>query len=612
MTTAYTDGASGAPAGAPIRPTILNGYAVRAPWKVAGVDYAVGVPSGTPLKDPSLISMAGVSVNKTAHTVTVTGNNVVLSGYDFSLGGGWEVIVQGTADTVRNSNFVVGPNQGSMGTVLNVTKSAANFSFLYNNVNGANVPVTAQMGTTISIASSGMLTMRYNYLHNSGGDMVDLNASASPRTDIIQYNLFENIGVNTGHADTIQWYNTHTAAGSNVGFNTVYQNVNQPGAGNGALVPTAEGPQAVIDGLTVNNDTIIQTAAVKNANFSTGFYAAGGGTASNIVIHDLFIDPTGVMGYTGSPWFPTGYYGDNLAHPMVMSNVTNMVTGAQVPVPNSSSRTSQGYYTYADASGYAPTQSDVYGVTASPASGTLVPGKTIIFTVRLDEAFTVTGAPTLSLNDGGTAVYTSGSGTNALVFTYKVSSTDTAVSTLRVAKVNLPAGTAVTDSAGNAANLAGAAVGFTGLAINPTVPQPKPVAAADSATTPENKSVTISVLANDSNGGGTINPASVAVCTAAAHGTTSVNTTTGVVTYTPTTGYYGTDTFRYTVADTNGQVSAPAAVTVNVQQPAPSYADGSSGAPVGTTSRPTLLNGYAARALENCGRRLRRRCSLRH
>src|SRR5690242_16052413 len=152
MTTAYTDGASGAPAGAPIRPTILNGYAVRPPWKVAGVDYAVGVPSGTALKDPSLISMAGVSVNKTAHTVTVAGSNVVLTGYDFSLGGGWEVIVQGANDTVRNSKFVVGPNQGSMGTVLNVTRSASNFSFLCNSVDGANVPVTAQLGTTIVTA----------------------------------------------------------------------------------------------------------------------------------------------------------------------------------------------------------------------------------------------------------------------------------------------------------------------------------------------------------------------------------------------------------------------------------------------------------------------------
>src|SRR5664279_3031367 len=113
---------------------------------------------------------------------------------------------------------------GSMGTVLNVTQSASNFSLLDNEINSNNVAVTAQEGTTISVASSGTLTMQYNYFHNSGGDMIDLNASTAPQIDLIQYNLFENIGVSTAHGDTIQWYNTTTGAGSDIGFNTVYQN----------------------------------------------------------------------------------------------------------------------------------------------------------------------------------------------------------------------------------------------------------------------------------------------------------------------------------------------------------------------------------------------------
>ena len=96
---------------------------------------------------------------------------------------------------------------------------------------------------------------------------------------------------------------------------------------------------------------------------------------------------------------------------------------------------------------------------------------------------------------------------------------------------------------------------------------------ADSAVTEENQAVSIAVLANDTNGGGTINPASVAVSTAAAHGTTAINTTTGAITYTPTTGYYGTDTFQYTVADTDGVVSAPATVTVTVDAPPTTVAD---------------------------------------
>ena len=67
------DGSANAPAGAPQLPSLLNGYAVRPPWEVAGVDYAVGVPTGTTLKDPTLrISMSGVSVDTTNRLILVT------------------------------------------------------------------------------------------------------------------------------------------------------------------------------------------------------------------------------------------------------------------------------------------------------------------------------------------------------------------------------------------------------------------------------------------------------------------------------------------------------------------------------------------------------------
>ena len=58
---------------------------------------------------------------------------------------------------------------------------------------------------------------------------------------------------------------------------------------------------------------------------------------------------------------------------------------------------------------------------------------------------TVSGTPTLSLNDGGTATYAGGSGTNALTFSYTVASGQT-TSALAVTGVN---GT-VTDLDGHA------------------------------------------------------------------------------------------------------------------------------------------------------------------
>ena len=59
------DGSANGPAGTPQMSTLLSGYAVRPSWNVAGVDYAVGVPAGTVLKDPNTIlnMAAGVSAN---------------------------------------------------------------------------------------------------------------------------------------------------------------------------------------------------------------------------------------------------------------------------------------------------------------------------------------------------------------------------------------------------------------------------------------------------------------------------------------------------------------------------------------------------------------------
>ncbi len=51
-------------------------------------------------------------------------------------------------------------------------------------------------------------------------------------------------------------------------------------------------------------------------------------------------------------------------------------------------------------------------VVASPGSGTENPGDVITITVDLSKAVTVTGTPTLTLNDGATATYSGGSGTN--------------------------------------------------------------------------------------------------------------------------------------------------------------------------------------------------------
>lgn len=94
-----------------------------------------------------------------------------------------------------------------------------------------------------------------------------------------------------------------------------------------------------------------------------------------------------------------------------------------------------------------------------------------------------------------------------------------------------------------------------------------PVAVNDSATVTSGTSVVISVAANDLSGSNPLNPASIAIAAAPAHGTATANAAgPGTVTYTPTAGFSGSDSFTYSIADTQGNaapVNASVAITVN-------------------------------------------------
>jgi outer membrane autotransporter protein len=100
-------------------------------------------------------------------------------------------------------------------------------------------------------------------------------------------------------------------------------------------------------------------------------------------------------------------------------------------------------------------------------------------------------------------------------------------------------------------------LGFTGAqAYTLNVQQAKPVAMADSASTPSNQPATIAVTGNDT---GPIT--SIAIGSAPAHGTATIN---GLnVVYAPTQNFFGTDTFTYTATGPGG-TSSPATVTVTV------------------------------------------------
>jgi hypothetical protein len=92
-----------------------------------------------------------------------------------------------------------------------------------------------------------------------------------------------------------------------------------------------------------------------------------------------------------------------------------------------------------------------------------------------------------------------------------------------------------------------------------------PHAGSDQAFTPQDMPVEIAVLVNDHPGpGGAWNPTTLAIVEAPRHGSVHISLPLGVITYVPQPGFFGRDGFLYTVANTEGAVSNPAVVEIEI------------------------------------------------
>ncbi|WP_143218430.1 Ig-like domain-containing protein, partial [Acidovorax sp. T1m] len=112
------------------------------------------------------------------------------------------------------------------------------------------------------------------------------------------------------------------------------------------------------------------------------------------------------------------------------------------------------------------TAPSVTGVTSTTGNGTYTAGGFISIQVNFNEAVTVTGTPTITLETGSvdrSITYASGSGTNTLTFTYTVQAGDTTADLDYVSTTALALnGGTISDSLGNDAILTLAAPGATG------------------------------------------------------------------------------------------------------------------------------------------------------
>jgi hypothetical protein len=310
------DGRNGASKLTIQHPSLLRVYVVRPPCHVAGVDYAVG-PQQIPTKDPTTISMAGVLVDTSTRTVTITGDNVTLDGYDFSLHGGYQVYVSGANDTISNSSFVLGSNTGAY--LISGGAPASNLTIQNNTMDASSIGNETSL---IGYAGSGVITLVYNWFKNFPQHVLEMTQGRGTTFSVVyKYNLIENGGVLPAHLNYLQFGGGH-ATSVDVEYNTGYQ-TNMSGGETFQFYNNT--PGGSIDSSTLAYNTIIASGGPQGSHM--GYLIHGGynptySSANPGTAHDNYFDPSASWG----AFYPRSFKGWTL-----FSNY-NMVTG--MPIPN--------------------------------------------------------------------------------------------------------------------------------------------------------------------------------------------------------------------------------------------------------------------------------------
>ena len=264
---------------------------------------------------------------------------------------------------------------------------------------------------------------------------------------------------------------------------------------------------------------------------NTSYISANGGNTSLAYFNS---NPGGDFGDWGSS------AGNDAYDAFSNSGVVNPVTQADLTAMNI-----LGYDPASQTSQSPPPT--IMAVVETPSTGDLKAGNTVIITLDFSAAVTAAGGtPTLTLNDTGTATYTSGSGTNALTFSYTVAAGQNTPA-LAVTGINLN-GATITDSAGNA-QLSLTGLPQSGPEIDTTTPTPTSI-----VETPSNGIVSIGKVVDFTLG---LNEA----VTVSGTPTLTLNDG-GIATFTGNSG--NSLSFSYTVSAINSNVASLAATAVHL------------------------------------------------
>ena len=426
-------------------------------------DYTSGNPATVTATIPTLASGASAAFTLTVETNNDTPSSVVntatigLSTWDNDLNNNishFTTTVNSPAPTVTSVSSTTANGSYGVGSVISIT---VGFSAAVD-VTGTPELALNSGGTATYAGGSGTSTLTFTYTVAAG-------QNANPLDEASSTALTLNGGtIDDGSGDPAILTLPSPGASGSLGVNkSIVIDTTAPTV-TGVSSTTANGTYGVGSVITITvgfSKAVVVNGTPELALNSggTASYSSGSGT------NTLTFTYTVAAGQNADPLDEASSTALTLNGGTIFDTVTTNPNAANLTLPAPGKAGSLGVNKDIIIDTTAPT---VTGVSSTTANGTYGVGSVISITVGFSTAVTVTGTPQLALDSGGTASYTSGSGTNTLTFSYTIAAGQSAnpLDEASAAALTLNGGT-IQDSAGNAANLTLPAPGAAGsLGIN--------------------------------------------------------------------------------------------------------------------------------------------------
>ena len=308
---AYADGYSGAPVATVQYPSLLNGYAARPPWKVAGVDYAVGYPTGTSLTDWR--GLSGTGISSTASQLRLNGvSGHTFDSIDFSLGGGAQLLLTSSPNTIISNCKFGGTNLASLSTGV-IDNDAGGMTVTNCIIDGGATGGADAQAALIWCRAPGTVLLQYNWFKNYPNEIISLNGSG---TLTYKWNFIDNCVIETsGHQNYLQASGNGAAITSIIKFNTSRQTLSAGGEG----FQFYNNQTGTNTSPVCSNNTMICTGTPGYMSYMIhGWVYAGNTNNGTALAQSNYFDTTGAYG---------AFYGGSLTGWTISGNV-NMLTGA--------------------------------------------------------------------------------------------------------------------------------------------------------------------------------------------------------------------------------------------------------------------------------------------